>query len=97
MPIMGLICNWSCQAYFDVKHHIRQMFTICTLPLPLKLHTMKLVTLFSLLSFFWVFYQIWYEDPERSIPGKLLWTLAALFFSIPTALFYFFSQKRRMK
>ncbi len=56
---------------------------------------MKFLVLLSLLSFFWVFYQVWYEDRQRSIPGKLLWTLAALFFSIPTALFYFFSRKRR--
>lgn len=56
---------------------------------------MKFIALLSLLSFIWVFYYVWYEDPERSIPGKLLWTLAALLFSIPTALVYFFSKRRR--
>ncbi|MCB0587497.1 MAG: PLDc N-terminal domain-containing protein [Phaeodactylibacter sp.] len=56
---------------------------------------MKFITLLSLLSFIWVFYYVWYEDQERSIPGKLLWTFAALFFSIPTALVYFFSKRRR--
>ncbi|MCB0599039.1 MAG: hypothetical protein H6557_18190 [Lewinellaceae bacterium] len=55
---------------------------------------MKFIALISLLCFFWVFYTVWYEDHSVSIPGKLLWTLAALFFSIPTALFYFFSKRR---
>lgn len=55
---------------------------------------MKFIALLSLLAFFRVFYTIWYEDQERSIPGKLLWTLAALFFSIPTALVYFFMKRR---
>lgn len=56
---------------------------------------MKYIALISLLCFVWVFYYVWYEDPKRSIAEKLLWTLAALFFSIPTALFYFFSKRRR--
>ncbi len=56
---------------------------------------MKLIALLSLLAFIWVFYAVWYEDRECSIPGKLLWMLAALFFSIPTALFYFFSRRRQ--
>lgn len=49
----------------------------------------------SLIAFIWVAYKVWSKNQRLETAGKVLWTLAAFFFSIITAIIYYFVEKRK--
>jgi hypothetical protein len=46
------------------------------------------------IAFAWVAYEVWAVNKGMKTVYKLLWTLAALFFSIITAIIYYLVEKR---
>jgi len=52
-----------------------------------------IVGILALISAIWVIYQVWVVDKNISAGGKIIWTLAALFFSIVTAIAYLIVRK----
>ena len=50
--------------------------------------------LIATISFIWVAYQVWAKNYRLSTTSKVLWTVAAFFFSIITAIAYYFVEKR---
>ena len=51
--------------------------------------------LISLAAFVWVAYQVWANNYRLGTGGKVLWTIAAFFFSIITAIVYYFVEYRK--
>ena len=47
------------------------------------------------IAFAWVAYDVWYKNYGLSQNSKILWTVAAFFFSILTAIIYFFVGKSK--
>ncbi|HKL02413.1 MAG TPA: hypothetical protein VJ911_02010 [Cryomorphaceae bacterium] len=43
----------------------------------------------------WVIYDAWSKNPRLSEMAKILWTIAAILFSVLTAIVYYVSQKMR--
>jgi magnesium-transporting ATPase (P-type) len=43
----------------------------------------------------WVIYEVWFKNKRFTDTEKLVWTLAAIFFSGITAIVYFITQKAR--
>ncbi|MCA1764049.1 MAG: PLDc N-terminal domain-containing protein [Flavobacteriales bacterium] len=43
----------------------------------------------------WVIYDAWSKNPRLSEMAKILWTIAAILFSILTAIVYYVTQKMR--
>lgn len=41
----------------------------------------------------WVIYDVWSQNPRLTQTNKILWTIAAILFSILTAIIYYFTQK----
>lgn len=54
-----------------------------------------LVGLISLAAFIWVAYEVWGVNKRISNGVKVIWTIAALFFSIITAIVYYLVEKRK--
>ncbi len=54
-----------------------------------------LVGLISLAAFIWVAYEVWGVNKRISNGAKVIWTIAALFFSIITAVVYYLVEKRK--
>lgn len=50
--------------------------------------------LIATISFIWVAYEVWTKNYGLSTTKKVLWTAAAFFFSIITAIAYYFIEKR---
>lgn len=42
----------------------------------------------------WVIYDVWAVNKTLSTGGKIIWTIFALFFSILTAIIYYFVRKK---
>jgi len=58
--------------------------------------TMELVLgIVSLAAFIWVTYQVWGVNKSLSTGVKVIWTIAALFFSIITVIVYYFMEGRK--
>jgi prolipoprotein diacylglyceryltransferase len=55
----------------------------------------SLYYLIAILSAIWVIYDVATEQRYMSNANKLLWILSALFFSVITAIIYYFMVKRR--
>jgi len=49
----------------------------------------------SLVSFIWVVYEVWSKNYRLETTGKVFWTIAAFFFSVITAIIYYFVEKRK--
>ena len=43
----------------------------------------------------WVIYEVWNNNSRLSSTEKLIWTICAIFFSVITAIIYYFTQKKR--
>ncbi|MCB0569899.1 MAG: PLDc N-terminal domain-containing protein [Phaeodactylibacter sp.] len=54
-----------------------------------------LIGLISLAAFVWVAYEVWGVNKRISNGTKVIWTVAALFFSIITAIVYYVVEKRK--
>ncbi len=50
--------------------------------------------LFSLIAFAWVVYEVWNNNQQLTKTSKVIWTIAAFFFSVLTAIVYYFAEKR---
>lgn len=50
--------------------------------------------LISFIAFLWVTYEVWTKNYRLETSGKVIWTIAAFFFSIITAIVYYFKEKR---
>ena len=48
-----------------------------------------IVGLIALLCAIWVIYEVWAVSKRKSTVEKIIWTVAAVFFSIITAIVYF--------
>ena len=42
----------------------------------------------------WVIYDVWVNQKKKDTVHKVLWTVAAIIFSILTAIIYYFVEKR---
>ena len=42
----------------------------------------------------WVIYDVWAVNKRMSDGDKIIWTILAIFFSIITAIIYYFTKKR---
>lgn len=51
--------------------------------------------LIHFVAFAWVAYEVWSVNTKLRKPTKIIWTVAALFFSIITAIVYYFVEKRK--
>lgn len=51
--------------------------------------------LISLAAFIWVVYEVWTKNFRIDKTSKVIWTIAAFFFSIITAIIYYFVEKRK--
>ena len=49
-----------------------------------------------LIAFIWVAYEVWSVNKRISTTYKVIWTVAAFFFSIVTAIIYYLVEKRRV-
>ncbi|MEM1328369.1 MAG: hypothetical protein AAGI23_20610 [Bacteroidota bacterium] len=47
----------------------------------------------ALIAFIWVVYNAWFVNRSLSTTAKVLWSVAAFFFSIVTAVVYYFVEK----
>ncbi len=54
----------------------------------------QLLSIIALAAAVWVIYDVWTNNRRFSDTEKLIWTIAAIFLSILTALIYFLTQKR---
>lgn len=48
----------------------------------------------ALVCAIWVIYDVWAVQKKMSGGSKALWTIAAIFFNILTAIIYYFMKKR---
>jgi hypothetical protein len=55
----------------------------------------KLIALIGLAAAAWVIYDLWTKNKRLTDTEKLVWTIAAVVFSILTAVIYYFTQKQR--
>jgi magnesium-transporting ATPase (P-type) len=55
----------------------------------------RLIPIILLACAAWVIYQVWFVNRRFTDTEKLIWTLAAIFFSFITAVIYYFTQNRR--
>lgn len=54
-----------------------------------------LIYLIGIVAAVWVIYEVWTQNARLSDTEKLVWTIGAIFFSVITAVIYYFTQKRR--
>lgn len=52
--------------------------------------------LIAFIAFAWVAYDVWTKNYRLETGSKVLWTIAAFFFSIITAIVYYFMEKRNV-
>ncbi len=52
-----------------------------------------LIPLISLAAAVWVIYEVWEKNYRLSTSRKVLWTVAAILFSIVTAIVYYIMEK----
>lgn len=50
----------------------------------------------SIIAFIWVVYNVWFVNRTLSTTAKLIWSVAALFFTIITAAAYYFIEKPKV-
>lgn len=55
----------------------------------------NLLGLVALACAVWVIYEVWMVQKKKSTVEKLIWTVAALVFSILTAIVYYFTVKKK--
>ena len=53
-----------------------------------------LIGIVALICAVFVIFQVWAKQPNMDTGEKVLWTIAALFFSILTAIVYYFLRMR---
>lgn len=53
-----------------------------------------LIGIIAFIAAVWVIYDVWIVNKGMSTGSKILWTIFALFFSIITAIVYYFVKKR---
>lgn len=51
--------------------------------------------LIATIAFIWVAYEVWTQNYRLTKTSKIIWTIAAFFFSILTAIIYYFAEKRK--
>lgn len=54
----------------------------------------SLIYIVGIVCAVWVIYDVWSKQKALSDGEKVLWTVLALFFSIITAIFYYFLKKK---
>lgn len=50
--------------------------------------------LMATIAFIWVAYEVWTKNYRLTKTSKIIWTIAAFFFSVLTAIIYYFAEKR---
>lgn len=55
----------------------------------------RLLFVLGLVAAIWVIYNIWTVHKEKTPEQKLLWTIAAIFLSIVTAIVYIITQNEK--
>ena len=55
----------------------------------------ELIYIIALVSMIWVIYDVWAVNKKLSIEIKITWTIVAIFFSIITAIIYYFVEKNK--
>lgn len=55
-----------------------------------------IIGLISLLCAIWVIYDVLTNQKSYSSERKILWVIAAIIFSIPAAIIYYFVEKKRV-
>jgi len=53
-----------------------------------------LLGIVALICAIYVIVEVWSKQPSMGTGEKVLWTVAAIFFSIITAIIYFFAKKK---
>lgn len=53
----------------------------------------SILGIFSLIAMFWVLYDIWFVKKQMSFERKIIWSVAAVFLSILTAIVYYILEK----
>lgn len=53
-----------------------------------------LIGIIALIAAIWVIYDVWVGTKGLSTGSKIIWTIFAVFFSIITAIVYYFVRKR---
>jgi len=54
-----------------------------------------LVGIIALICAIWVIYDVWTKNKKDSQEMKIVWTILAIFFSIVTAIIYYFIRKHK--
>ncbi|MFP4567620.1 MAG: PLDc N-terminal domain-containing protein [Candidatus Woesearchaeota archaeon] len=54
----------------------------------------SLLGLIALICAVWVIYDVWANQKQITQGRKILWTVVAIFFSIITAIIYYFVEKK---
>ena len=54
----------------------------------------SIIGIIALICAIWVIYDVWANQRKMNQGKKLIWTIAAIFFSILTAIIYYFVEKR---
>lgn len=55
----------------------------------------RLLVLLGIIAAVWVIYDLWTKNKRLTDTEKLVWTIAAVVFSILTAVIYYFTQYKR--
>ena len=53
-----------------------------------------IVEVIALICAVWVIYDVWLNKKKKDTVFKVIWTVLAVFFSILTAIVYYFMEKR---
>ena len=54
----------------------------------------SIIGIVALICAIWVIYDVWANQKSMSSGSKILWTIFAIFFSIITAIVYYFRKKK---
>lgn len=57
----------------------------------------RIIGILAIIAAVYVIYDVWTDNKRLNETQKLIWTIAALFFSIVTAAAYYWSFKRDMQ
>lgn len=55
----------------------------------------RLLVLLGIIAAVWVIYDLWTKNKRLTDTEKLVWTIAAVVFSILTAIIYYFTQYKK--
>ena len=58
------------------------------------MNTQTIIYIVAIICAVWVIYDVWANQKKMSGGSKLLWTIFVLFFSIITAIVYYFVKKK---